>query len=856
MPGTLRPVGDLFDGYGASARGLTEAAFDEMVGHDGAARAPYAAVASSLAQMGPEDVSARASRLARAFMDQGVTFDLDGEERPFPLDVVPRIFTAGEWSKVAAGVAQRVRALELFLDDVYGVARIVSDGLIPHEVVTSSPGFVRAAFGYTPPNGVRIHVAGIDVIRDEDGEFRVLEDNLRSPSGVSYVLANRAAMARVLPELFWGQPIQMVTDYPAHLINALRRAAPASVQDPTVVVLTPGVHNSAFYEHALLARLMGVHLVEGRDLVCHGTDVFLRTTEGEVPVHVIYRRIDDDYLDPLQFRPESLVGCPGVVNAARAGRVTIANGVGNGVADDKLVYTYVPAMIRYYLGEDPILHNVETMHLVDDRVRKDALARRGRARVQARGRLGRQGPGDRAGRHRGRARRAGARGGGRPPPLDRPAGRRPLHGAHLGRPVDGPAPRRPAAFRGERRRGRLGPPRRPHPGRAAGGRPGGQLQPGRRLQGHLGGRGRAVDARAPAAPVLAPPGRAAPGRRSAGGQRERGATATTTATAAAAAAAAGTPSMTRALLSRVAESIFWVGRYVERAEGTARILDVSVYQALEQSDVEGSHAARRLLAVMGLPEKGNETLWQATERLAVDPDSRSSIAGALAAARENTRAVRHVVPVEFWEHINATWAELPVQWEAGRRAGPAFYLSFVKTQCAGMMGLADTMMSRDQTWLFFTLGRCLERTDVVARQLATVAFDEVFDSGLVMLLRSCGGYEPYLRLSQGVVEPGRVLDFLLRDRLFPRSAFASLTLAEDCLDQINAGREGTWDDARGLVGLARAELEYSAPATLSRGLETRLERLQASISSVSDAVTRRYFAQDLPTQWRQGGGGG
>lgn len=369
-------MGDLFEGYGQSARGLTVAAFDEMVDREGVARSQYAAVASCLEQMGPEDVSARASRVARAFMDQGVTFDLDGEERPFPLDVVPRIFTEAEWSRVAEGVAQRVRALELFLDDVYGVARIVSDGLIPHEVVTSSPGFVRAAYGLATPNNVRIHVAGIDVIRDEDGEFRVLEDNLRSPSGVSYVLANRTAMARVLPELFWGQPIQTVTDYPARLINALRRAAPTSVEDPTVVVLTPGVHNSAFYEHALLARLMGVHLVEGRDLVCHGTDVFLRTTEGEVPVHVIYRRIDDDYLDPLQFRPESLVGCPGVVNAARAGRVTIANAVGNGVADDKLVYTYVPDMIKYYLGEEPILRNVDTMHLVDDVIRKDALARR------------------------------------------------------------------------------------------------------------------------------------------------------------------------------------------------------------------------------------------------------------------------------------------------------------------------------------------------------------------------------------------------------------------------------------------------------------------------------------------------
>jgi uncharacterized alpha-E superfamily protein len=313
--------------------------------------------------------------------------------------------------------------------------------------------------------------------------------------------------------------------------------------------------------------------------------------------------------------------------------------------------------------------------------------------------------------------------------------------------------------------------------------------------------------------------------------------------------------MTQALLSRVAESIFWVGRYVERAEGTARILDVAVFQALEQSDTEGGHAARRLLAVMGLPDDENETLWQATERLATDPKSRSSIAGALAAARENTRGVRHVVPVEFWEHINATWSALPLQWEATRRAGPAPYLSFVKTQVAGITGLADTMMSRDQTWLFFTLGRCLEATDVVARQLATVEFDQVFDSGLVMLLRSCGGYEPYLRLYQGVVEPGRVLDFLLRDRLFPRSAYASLTLAEECLDKINSGRQGTWEDARGLVGLARAELEYSSPASLSRGLETRLERLQGSISSVCDAVTRRYFAQDTPTQWRRGGGG-
>ena len=254
---------------------------------------------------------------------------------------------------------------------------------------------------------------------------------------------------------------------------------------------------------------------------------------------------------------------------------------------------------------------------------------------------------------------------------------------------------------------------------------------------------------------------------------------------------------------------------------------------------------------MGLPpDEGDADLWQVTERLARDPSSRSSIAGAINAARENTRAVRHVIPVELWERINGTWAELPHQWELARRVGPASYLAFVKTQTAAITGLADTTMSRDQTWLFFTLGRCLERTDVVARQLASLSFsfDDVPDSGLVMLLRSCGGYEPYLRLSQGVVDAGRVLDFLLRDRLFPRSAFASLTVAEDCLAQISLGRarrvgRGPRPDRPG-PGRARV---LARRRSLAAGLDSRLERLQRTISQVSDAVTRRYFAHDLPT---------
>jgi uncharacterized circularly permuted ATP-grasp superfamily protein len=368
-------MADLFDRYGEVAPGPLAAAYDEVVAPDGEVRAVYDEIVSVLSHLTPEDISARAARLARAFMDQGVTFDLDGEERPFPLDVVPRVFTSTEWEHIAQGVAQRVRALEAFLADVYGSGRIMDEEVIPHRLILGSPAFLRAVHGVNPANGVRVHIAGIDVVRDEEGTIRVLEDNIRCPSGVSYVLANRAAMARVIPEIFWGQPIQMVSDYPARLVRALRLAAPPGIADPTVVVLTPGVYNSAFYEHALLARLMGVHLVEGRDLVCHGNEVFLRTTEGEIPVHVIYRRVDDEYIDPLQFRPDSLVGCPGLVNAARAGRVTVANAVGNGIADDKLIYSYVPDMIRFYLDEDPILQNVETIRLVEDDARADALKR-------------------------------------------------------------------------------------------------------------------------------------------------------------------------------------------------------------------------------------------------------------------------------------------------------------------------------------------------------------------------------------------------------------------------------------------------------------------------------------------------
>jgi uncharacterized circularly permuted ATP-grasp superfamily protein len=346
-----------------------------MFDAQGNVRGPYKGIFAELAPSDASDLEARADALGRAFIDQGITFSLSGQERPFPLDLVPRVISAAEWTRLERGITQRVKALEHYLDDIYGEQEILRDGVIPRRLVTSCEHFHREAVGIVPPNGVRIHVAGIDLVRDAKGDFRVLEDNLRSPSGVSYVMENRRSMARVFPNLFATHRVRAVGDYSAHLLRALRSAAANNVADPTVVVLTPGVYNSAYFEHSLLARQMGVELVEGRDLFCRDNAVYMRTTDGERQVDVIYRRIDDAYLDPMQFRPDSVLGVAGLLNAARAGNVVISSAVGNGVGDDKLVYTYVPTIIEYYLGEKPLLANVDTYRCWLDEEREEVLDR-------------------------------------------------------------------------------------------------------------------------------------------------------------------------------------------------------------------------------------------------------------------------------------------------------------------------------------------------------------------------------------------------------------------------------------------------------------------------------------------------
>jgi uncharacterized circularly permuted ATP-grasp superfamily protein len=338
--------------------------FDEMFDPQGHVRPAYQALAQRLGLLSPEEFSRRQAAADLSFLRQGITFTVYGHdeqtERIFPYDLLPRILSAAEWNEVERGLKQRITALNLFLRDIYDQGKILSDKQVPLELVYSCKHFRREMRGLRVPRGIYISVIGSDLVRTDGGRFAVLEDNLRVPSGVSYMLANRQVMKRVFPRLFRDYDVRPIDHYGQALLSTLLTLAPHDRPDVSVVLLTPGVYNSAYFEHAFLARLMGIQLVEGRDLVVHDNLVYTRTTSGLKRVDVIYRRIDDDFVDPLAFRRDSMLGVAGLFNAYRHGTVTLANAIGTGVADDKAVYAYVPQMIKYYLDEDPILDNVET----------------------------------------------------------------------------------------------------------------------------------------------------------------------------------------------------------------------------------------------------------------------------------------------------------------------------------------------------------------------------------------------------------------------------------------------------------------------------------------------------------------
>ncbi len=352
---------------------------DELFAPDGSPRPTAEALVQELRRLGPEGLIEAGRRRDAIFMQQGITFETSGgggasHERPFPLDLVPRVLSGEEWRAIKRGLAQRIRALNHFVDDVYHAREIVREGIVPWRLVVSCPHFARAVHGIRPPGGVYTHVAGCDLVRHSDGTWKVIEDNVRIPSGISYVLENRAAMARLVPELFASYRVSPVEHYPQLLLRALRAVAPSAESEATVVVWTPGPANPAYFEHAFLARQMGVELVEASDLVVRDDVLYMRTTRGLERAHAVYRRLDDDFVDPLEFRPDSLLGVPGLVRAYRTGSVAIANAFGTGVADDKAIYCFVPEMIRFYLGEEPILENVRTYLLSEPEVLDHVLA--------------------------------------------------------------------------------------------------------------------------------------------------------------------------------------------------------------------------------------------------------------------------------------------------------------------------------------------------------------------------------------------------------------------------------------------------------------------------------------------------
>ncbi len=338
--------------------------FDEMLLPDGSIRPHYARFMERFSHLSRPEFEARRRAVDLAFLHQGITFnvygDVQGAERVFPFDLMPRIIPAREWEQIEAGLVQRITALNLFLHDVYHDQHILKDGTIPAEYVLSAKHFRREFVGCKVARDIYIHICGTDIIRDRDGRYLVLEDNGRCPSGVSYLLENRRALKRTFPNSFERIGVRPVEDYPNELLKLLEYIAPGGISEPNVVLLTPGSYNSAYFEHTYLARQMGIEIVEGRDLLVQDQHVFMRTTKGLKPVHVIYRRIDDDFLDPTVFRRDSALGVPGLVNAYRAGHVSLANSIGTGVADDKAIYAFVPKMIKYYLDQEPILGSVPT----------------------------------------------------------------------------------------------------------------------------------------------------------------------------------------------------------------------------------------------------------------------------------------------------------------------------------------------------------------------------------------------------------------------------------------------------------------------------------------------------------------
>ena len=776
----------LFEGYAP-----LPGAFDEFVDAGGRPHAAVAGVVRRLDELGRSEFRRRKKLADTTFLRGGVTFSIysgdSATERIFPFDLIPRVIAAHDWEPVRSGLEQRIRALNAFLTDVYGEQRILDEDIVPRALVESSKGYCKPVHGIRPPGGVFIHIAGIDLIRDAAGSFLVLEDNVRTPSGVSYVLENRDMMKKVFPSVFRECAVAPVEMYPSKLRDAMAAVAPRGGSEAQRVLLTPGPYNSAYFEHSFLARRIGCELVQGSDLFVDGDRVFAKTTHGSRPVEVVYRRVDDAFLDPQVFRGDSLVGVPGLVRAYARGNVALVNAIGNGIADDKAIYPYVPDMIRFYLSEAPILPQVPTYLCSREADCAYVLEHLDELVVKAVNEAG--GYGMLMGPH-GVARRAGALPRAHPPgpaQLHRAAAHRAVGLSDLDARRRAAAARRPAPLRRDRR-AELGAARRPDARRAGEGLLRRELEPGRRVEGHLGRRGRRV-------------------------------------------------------ICRVAESCFWLCRYVERVDTLARLLAVNNSFQLDVH-LPQAEVWRPIVIVAGeeehfLAHDGAEAIGDGEavqEYLTWDREHASSISASLRWARENARTIREAMSVEMWEAINDTWLWLSSR-SARRlyqRERDAFY-DHLSKQCMLFHGVCYSTMLHEEPFVFMKLGRAVERVgwtgrilDVNNHSLGDGAQEEnpARAAQWLAILRSCRAVDTFFQRGENALTGPAVAEFLLFDRTFPRAVLHNL------------------DRARGLM----AQLVAKDPPELQRPSWQCLERLRGSLLQMDGSLVQQLGLHRVLTQ--------
>ncbi len=796
--------------------------FDEIFSADGRVRPEYKRLVNQLDLIGAGRLDKYQELKDRLFHARDVTFNVygnaDGVNRTWPLDLIPRIIQSDQWSEIETGLAQRLKAVNLFLGDIYaGDCEIVKDGIIEHKFLESCRGYDPRAVGLPQPMNARALVAGIDLVRDDDGNYLVLEDNLRVPSGVSYVLENRSAMTQLLPNLLGNTSVRPVEQYPTLLLRALQSVAPAGCDGvPTVVLLTPGVYNSAYFEHAFLAQNMGIELVEGRDLFVDNDCVWMKTTRGPKRVDVIYRRVDDDFMDPKTFNPESMLGVPGLIDVVRKQRVTVANAFGNGAADDKAMYVHVPDMIKYYLNEEPILSNVETHLLSEPDKREAVLADPTKYVIKT---------------------------------VDGSGG----YDIYIGPRSDELETQQivaevsadPARYIAQRVI-KLS----THPTIIDG-----KIEPRHiDLRPFIVG-GEYIDVLPGGLTRVALEKDSLIVNSSQGGGskdtwvlQHPGITYSDTERPL---DLCGQP-RTDMILGRASEPLFWAGRYMERVDTTARLLASSYDDVL--GGVPGDARLRwgELLEVLGLTqdyvEKNSELSSYAVTRFLVDDkENMGSIVSALAAARDNLRSFREKVPSELREVINDIWVELAItDFERALSEHPQMLFNKIIRAIHTCTGICASSMSRNDAWRFITIGRMTERALATTR-LVEVYFARELSSSKpptihhwAGLLGTAGAVQEYRKIYQTSVDPMDAIEFLLRNQEFTRSLVWCIRQAEAHLVAMEESPLQT-SPALHKCQIIKGICERSLDELLGDNPISALNRLASSIEDMADQIALDYF---------------